>query len=376
MKKFWQRLVLFGLTGAFFVSCISCSAANTASKVPILMYHNLTNDPSAVTSMTITGERFQEDMEYLEYNGYTPLLSADLIDIRAGKEAMPERPVMITFDDGYRSNYDIAYPILQKTGMKAVIALIGKSIRANDNTEANRFFLKWDEAAEMADSGLVELASHTYNLHNPQYGGLTAPDGINGIQRLKGESQAAYNKRVGEDLKQSIDLITQNTNQKNVLFFAYPFGARDGWMQPLLQKNGIQVSVLTNTGTASIRRGMAAGILPKTVDVMAEQLGTKRESLIAVLGPSIRQECFETDADVPEAMEELLGAQVHPFIMEKGPKFHVDLQGIGVKLLQDAGLSAENVIDSGICTMCHSDEFWSHRVTHGVRGVQGGMICL
>ncbi|MEF2743512.1 MAG: laccase domain-containing protein, partial [Agathobaculum butyriciproducens] len=66
----------------------------------------------------------------------------------------------------------------------------------------------------------------------------------------------------------------------------------------------------------------------------------------------------------------------HPFIMEKGPKFHVDLQGIGVKLLQDAGLSAENVIDSGICTMCHSDEFWSHRVTHGVRGVQGGMICL
>ena len=89
-------------------------------------------------------------------------------------------------------------------------------------------------------------------------------------------------------------------------------------------------------------RGMAAGILPKTVDVM----------------------------------EELLGAQVHPFIMEKGPKFHVDLQGIGVKLLQDAGLSAENVIDSGICTMCHSDEFWSHRVTHGVRGVQGGMICL
>ena len=125
-----------------------------------------------------------------------------------------------------------------------------------------------------------------------------------------------------------------------------------------------------------IPAGMAAGILPKTVDVMAEQLGTKRESLVAVLGPSIRQECFETDADVPEAMEELLGAQVHPFIMEKGPKFHVDLQGIGVKLLQDAGLLAENVIDSGICTMCHSDEFWSHRVTHGVRGVQGGMICL
>lgn len=64
--------------------------------------------------MTITGERFQEDMEYLEYNGYTPLLSADLIDIRAGRKSMPERPVMITFDDGYRSNYDIAYRFCRK----------------------------------------------------------------------------------------------------------------------------------------------------------------------------------------------------------------------------------------------------------------------
>ena len=123
-------------------------------------------------------------------------------------------------------------------------------------------------------------------------------------------------------------------------------------------------------------RGMAAGILPKAVGVMEAQLGARRDSLIAVLGPSIRQECFETDADVPTAMEQQLGALVRPYIAEKGVKFHVDLQGIGVKLLEDAGLRPENVIDSGICTMCRSDEFWSHRKTHGVRGVQGAMICL
>ena len=95
-----------------------------------------------------------------------------------------------------------------------------------------------------------------------------------------------------------------------------------------------------------------------------------------MLGPSIRQECFETDADVPTAMEQQLGALVRPYIQEKGVKFHVDLQGIGVQLLRDAGLSPENVIDSGICTMCHSDEFWSHRATHGQRGVQGAVISL
>lgn len=123
-------------------------------------------------------------------------------------------------------------------------------------------------------------------------------------------------------------------------------------------------------------RGMAAGILPKTVETMAGRLGTKRESLIAVMGPSIRQECFETDADVPEAMEAQLGAAVRPFIAEKGAKFHVDLQGVGAMLLRGAGLAAENVIDSGICTMCAHEEFWSHRKTHGERGVQGGLICL
>lgn len=123
-------------------------------------------------------------------------------------------------------------------------------------------------------------------------------------------------------------------------------------------------------------RGTAKGILGKTVDTMARELGTRRESLVAVMGPSIHQECFETDADVPEAMEAQLGAQVRPFIAERGAKFHVDLQGINAALLQSAGLLPENVIDSGICTMCCADEFWSHRKTNGVRGVQAGVLCL
>ena len=123
-------------------------------------------------------------------------------------------------------------------------------------------------------------------------------------------------------------------------------------------------------------RGTAKGILGKTVETMAVRLSAKRESLIAVMGPSIHQECFETDADVPGAMEAQLGAWVRPFVREKGVKFHVDLQGINAALLREAGLSEANVIDSGLCTMCRADEFWSHRATNGVRGVQAGVICL
>lgn len=123
-------------------------------------------------------------------------------------------------------------------------------------------------------------------------------------------------------------------------------------------------------------RGTALGILSKTVETMAGCLGAKRESLIAVIGPSIGQCCFETDADVPQEMERHIGALVRPFVRERGAKFHVDLQGINALLLRRAGVATENIIDSGLCTFCRSDEFWSHRVTHGVRGVQVGIISL
>lgn len=123
-------------------------------------------------------------------------------------------------------------------------------------------------------------------------------------------------------------------------------------------------------------RGTALGILPKTVDAMASGLGAQRDSLVAVIGPSIGVCCFETDADVPDAMEAQMGALVRPFIHEKGPKYHVDLQGINAMLLGRAGVRQENIINSGLCTYCNCGEFWSHRVTQGARGVQAGIICI
>lgn len=121
-------------------------------------------------------------------------------------------------------------------------------------------------------------------------------------------------------------------------------------------------------------RGTAQEILPRTVEKMQQYFNAKPEDIICVIGPSIGVCCFETDADVPEAMENQMGEKVRPFIHEKGKKFHVDLQGINGMLLKNAGLN--KIINSDICTYCHSDEFWSHRVTNGKRGVQAGIICL
>src|SRR5699024_10136756 len=120
-----------------------------------------------------------------------------------------------------------------------------------DTGDPLRGHLLWSEMREMVQSGWVEIGSHTCNLHNPQYGGSSAPDGIDGVMRRRGESQSAYRTRVGGDLAASMKRITQNTGQTRVNYFAYPYGAYDSWMQPLLEENGIAVSALTHMGQAT-----------------------------------------------------------------------------------------------------------------------------
>ena len=246
-----KMLLMLAVLLAVMTSAVPFCAAVHTQTMPVLMYHDLTEDPAAVNSLTVTGERFRMDMEFLQAYGYTPLLPSELAALRKNGGALPSRPVMITFDDGYRSNYEIAYPILQQTGMKAVIAVLGGNVDRATAAGEPRGFMTWDELREMAESGLVEVGSHTYGLHNGQYGGSLVPDGINGVMRRRGESQRAYRARVGGDLRRSIDGIVQHTGQKQVCYFAYPFGAYDSWMQQMLEENGVSVSVVTKAGAAA-----------------------------------------------------------------------------------------------------------------------------
>ena len=229
----------------------TAGAAPASSSLPILMYHDLTTDPSRTNSMTITADRFRLDMEFLQEFEFTPLLPSELVSITQNKQSLPEKPIMITFDDGYHSNYEYAYPTLLSTGMKATIAVVTNSIQLASTSDTPSNSLTWEEIQEMVSSGIVEIGSHTYNLHNPQYHGNSAPDGINGVMRLPGESQSAYRLRVGGDLQTSLQLITQHSGQQKVLYFSYPFGAYDSWMQTLLNENGIVVSTLTTPGKAN-----------------------------------------------------------------------------------------------------------------------------
>lgn len=121
-------------------------------------------------------------------------------------------------------------------------------------------------------------------------------------------------------------------------------------------------------------RGCAGGIVQKTVEAMGDAFGTRPGDLLAAIGPCIGKCCFETSDDVPDAMRAALGKDAEPFLEANGSKWQVDLGGLNRLWLLRSGLLEEHIEDSGLCTACHPELFWSHRKMGEARGLQVGMI--
>lgn len=123
-------------------------------------------------------------------------------------------------------------------------------------------------------------------------------------------------------------------------------------------------------------RGTALGLPAKTVREMGRLYGTKPENIRVAVGAGIGPCCFETDDDVPNAMTSAFGAGVNAFFHKQEKKWMVDLQGINLWQLREAGISAQHTDACPLCTACHSELYWSHRKMGDKRGVQAALIGL
>lgn len=208
--------------------------ANT--RLYVLMYHHLIREGEEYNDWMVTDVRFREDLEWLAAHGYTTVLPGQLAD----GDPLPRRAVMLTFDDGYRSNYELAYPLLQEYQAKAVISVIGEYIQKEDP-----LFLTWDMCREMSQSGLVEIGSHSYAAHD---------DGEHGIKRRKGESREEYEARILPDLQTSIDLIEEQVGTRP-RFFAYPNGKTEEWASDFIREH-FAVTAITRHGSCDISKGL------------------------------------------------------------------------------------------------------------------------
>jgi peptidoglycan/xylan/chitin deacetylase (PgdA/CDA1 family) len=120
--------------------------------VPILAYHMVSQDQE---HYSIDPEEFDRQMAYLEENGYTAVSLQALFAGFAGKDSLPAKPVVITFDDGYVDNYQTALPILEKHGMRATVFVIAGQV-------GQAGYMDWQQIQEMQARG-TELGSHTFS---------------------------------------------------------------------------------------------------------------------------------------------------------------------------------------------------------------------
>ena len=119
-------------------------------------------------------------------------------------------------------------------------------------------------------------------------------------------------------------------------------------------------------------KGTALDICGKTVKAMTDHYGCRPEHIRAAIGPNIGKCCFETDADVPQALCATYGDEIAPHMEHRGEKYYVNLKAINAYALQRAGVT--DIAISDHCTACMPQTYWSHRKMGAQRGSQGAII--
>ncbi len=223
--------------------------------VPTLMYHHITNDFS--NGATITPELFEEHIETIVANGYTPVLFDDMIDfVYKERTKLPEKVVCITFDDGYLSNYEIAYPILKKYNLKANISIIGHSIGKNmykDTCYSMLPHFTLEQAKEMQDSGLIQIENHTYDMHQEAW--LESGDFIReNAAKLSNETDENYINAMYTDFN-LMQNIFNDCLEKDIAVFTYPRGKFTDLSEKVLKDLGVKMTITTQNGNNLIQKG-------------------------------------------------------------------------------------------------------------------------
>jgi len=299
-------LVTWTVLGLYWARRPSPPIVEPPRRVVVLLYHHLAPGHLIVNPHnTVSPERFDEQLGWFKAHGYETITLAELRAYMTGEPlppspgalaaspsptrwawrpdwlsptrwpwrrgprqrkpgVLPPRPLVITFDDGYQSNYVYAYPILRKYGYHASIDLIVSSVRdgpAASFDPAVLSYLSWDEVREMARSGLVDFQSHTYDLHRE------GPDGVPlTLSRPAPEVLA--------DLIRAKAVIESETGQP-VLALAYPYGRHPPELERLALEAGYGLGLTIDDGY--VHRGDAVMAVKRFILSMDDTPGRLSE---------------------------------------------------------------------------------------------------
>lgn len=226
-------LLCFMLAGG---AAIYAMTGGEKVRLPIIMYHSILKNPSSAGKYVISPDVLETDMKYLSENGYTTVLGRDVINYVKRGEPLPEKPIMLTFDDGYLNNLTYALPLLEKYDMKAVISVVGEySERFSENDDHNPSYshLSWEEIKQCVASGRIEIGNHTYNMH--------MQGARRGSMKKKDESEAEYKTALINDITKAQKLLEENCGIVPTIF-TYPYGAVSNASLNVIKEMGFEMS--------------------------------------------------------------------------------------------------------------------------------------
>jgi peptidoglycan/xylan/chitin deacetylase (PgdA/CDA1 family) len=185
-------------------------------RVPVLSYHQFSKKSSS--KMMVTASAFDEQMKYLQQNGYRVITIDQFFDFLELKVQIPKKAVLITIDDGYRSVYDIAYPILKKYAFPATIFIYTDFVGSSDA-------MSWDQLKELSQNGFsIQSQSKTHR-------DLT--------RRKNKESFENYVQALKDEINLSRDLLRTKLNI-DCQYLAYPYGKKNDLVVAMLMKAGFR----------------------------------------------------------------------------------------------------------------------------------------
>lgn len=225
----WQLKLLC----CFFALLVPVLGVCGEQQFLVLNYHDIVGAEPAkppYNRMDVSVDHFEEQLQWFKKNNYTIISVQKVFDAAAGKTVLPPKSVLLTFDDGYESFYTRIFPILKKQHIPATVALVGVWMDGHPPPdEPNKKLMTWEQVRELAKSDLVEIASHSYDLHhsimaNPQ--GNTQAAAVTRLYddpMLMYETDNQYRERVRQAIQQSADFILQHTG-KRPRVLVWPYG--------------------------------------------------------------------------------------------------------------------------------------------------------
>ena len=214
--------------------------ASAQDRYGVLAYHSVVDESAAENQkqyfpQTISAQTLIKHFNWLKENGYNVISWQQVIDAENGKGTLPDNAVLLSFDDGYETMYNVVFPLLKAYNYPAVFAPVtgwldtpaDQKIAYADKMLDRSVFATWAQVKEMEQSGLVEVASHTHNLHNginanPSGGQLPsviAPEYKNG----KYETEDAYKNRLKSDFSRTVQTLINHIGKKPRVM-VWPYG--------------------------------------------------------------------------------------------------------------------------------------------------------